>query len=367
MTALRAAREGSTQPRRPIRLLVVSDYSWAAGGSEQFVFELLTRATRLFECRMLTWQTGPPTPSRLAAQVTIQFGDVRAAWTAMDWADVMVVVTSFNVRMLARLALDHLGARESVAITVVQTSAHSDAEAAATDEQERWLSGLAARSHATVAVSGAVRAALINLLGDVEQVRRVEIVENAARLSTVSRRARERKRISFIGRPHAQKGWPVFVRLVHELAGGTLQFAANTVSVAPYYVPDGVEHTMLLGDADLVAFFDATDLLIAPYLHADGLPLALLEAINCGVPIIGFDSPAVAPLLRHHGQAVVAPTYAALRDAVCEWQADRLVLQAPVPGQVNGWDEQIGRLIHLIEQCDASPGRGNDATKSRYG
>jgi glycosyltransferase involved in cell wall biosynthesis len=135
-----------------------------------------------------------------------------------------------------------------------------------------------------------------------------------------------------------------------------MTFAANTVSVPLREPIEGVTLSALLSDDELVAFFERTDLLVVPYLHADGLPLAVLEALNCGVPIIGFDSPSVGPLLRRHGQMVIAPDYAALRSAVEEWHAGRLTVAPPRAGGVTPWAEAFTHYINIIEAVGAPPG-----------
>jgi glycosyltransferase involved in cell wall biosynthesis len=260
----------------------------------------------------------------------------------------ILVVTSFNLRLLARLVIDHLGTTKARVITVVQTSGHSAPRGGSAPQQDIWLADLLRQSKAVIPVSDSVRSALVNLVGDQSQLPPVEIVENGARLSISHPRPRGRRCVSFIGRPEPQKGWPLFVRLVDNLRDTEIRFAANTVSVGPELVPEGVDHSMLLDDEGLLAFFEATDLLVVPYLHGDGLPLAVAEAINCGVPVLGFDAPGVGSLLRRHGQLALPPDYDGLRDAVRAWSFGDLVLEPPVPGAVAGWDEQIGKILAIL-------------------
>lgn len=317
---------------------------------------LLARAANEFDCRLLTWDAETLLPAGFDAVTRARNGDVREAWGCLRWAELVVVVTSFNVRLLARLAEEYLRTQPTPALTVVQTSGHSLPDTAATAQQEGWLRGLMALSHTTVAVSEAVRSALTSLYDGQAAPPRTVVIENAARLRAPAGAMRQRARtnVSFIGRPYAQKGYPLFIRLVDDLAGSGLRFFANTVTMPPPFEHPGVKHSWLLDDDRLRGFFDTTDLLVAPYLHADGLPLALLEALNCGVPVLGFDSPAVAPLLRRFEQPVIAPDYAVLRNAVESWHSGGRTIRAPAPGLVPSWDEQYARYASLIRAAGRS-------------
>lgn len=342
-----------------MRLLVVSDYAWRTGGVEQFVDAFLGYASRLADCRLLTWDDPVRVPEGFDAVTSVVNGDVRGAWSCLHWADVVMVVTSFNVRLLARLAEEHLRTCHTPAVTVVQTSGHSYPGSSSTNIQEQWLRGLMEASYSTVAVSEAVRSTLERLFGPSRPTPPIVVIENAARLrATAARRGDRRVRVSFVGRPSEQKGFPLFIRLARELRGTKMDFAANTVSVEPAEHSEGVVYSHLLDDDEMLAFFSETDLLVAPYLHADGLPLALLEAINCGVTVLGFDSPAVAPLLRRHRQAVIPPTYAALRDTVMAWHRGDLTIAAPAPGQVASWDNQFVRYVDLLRAAERTGRRG---------
>lgn len=331
------------------RVLVISDYGWATGGTEEFVRALLEALRRPFATELVTWGSSV-TPIPTGVDVTrIDHGDVLRVWSAVARADVVLVVTSFNVRLLAKLTGDVLRHTRTPAITVVQTSAHSTPSAAAAPEQERWLKQLIALSRVVVGASVAVRDGVVELLGEERGHAPLVVIENGARLADRGSHRRDRDRVTFIGRPTDSKGYPSFLRVVDALAGSGLRFAANTVSIQPEREHAGVAYTRCLSDAQLVALFADTDLLLAPYWRADGLPLALLEALNCGVPIMGFDSPAVGPLLRAHAQHVVPCDSKRLIKDVRTWRAGRLDVPPPVAGSVASLAEQAGRYVRLVE------------------
>lgn len=330
------------------RVLVVSDYGWPTGGTEMFVNELLRAIRRRRTVELLTWASSHAPVPRGIEVTSVDNGDTLRVWSAVARADVLAVVTSFNVRLLARAAQEVLRHTRTPTITIVQTSAHSSPAAAAASHQAHWLGGLISRSEVVVGASDAVIAGLRGLVADRPGSPPLVPIENGARLVDHVKRQRRRRNVLFIGRPTDSKGYPVFLRLASELEAEDLRFFANTVSVAPEITAPNVCYSRCLGDEALLELFAATDLVVAPYWRADGLPLALLEAINCGVPVLGFDSPAVGPLLRRHGQLVVPCDARALIRATLEWHAGRLRVQAPRPGQVVGLLQQAERYVELI-------------------
>jgi glycosyltransferase involved in cell wall biosynthesis len=332
------------------RLVVVSDYAWSTGGIEEFVSVLVAHMSATHDCRVVSWSTDIKLPDSSAGLRVVDRGDVRGLWEELEAADALLVPTSFNVRLLARAAGEYLQERPMPTIVVVQTSGHSDADCSSARTQEKWLRELASGSSFVVAVSSDVQKALARIAEF--PMDRVVLIENAARLDRATPRLRERIRIAFIGRPHPQKGYHLFERLVGEFAGSGLEFAANTVSLAPPTVIPGVDHSFRLSDTELVDFFGSADLVLAPYLRADGLPLAILEALNCGVPVLGFGVPGLGELLQHHGQVVVEPTYGALVSAVREWQSGELSITEPQAGSVTSWGAQLCRYQALFSAME---------------
>ena len=310
--------------------------------------EFVEFASRQAECQLLTWRPTALVPGWFNGRIVVDCGDVRDAWEAMDSADVLFVHTSWNVRLLAVLALAYQRQAPKPTLTVVHTSAHSRPSSASVPAQESWLAELVARSTATVGVSAAVTERLRSLSLPLDERPRLLTIENGARLEIESPRLRSsRRQVAFIGRATPNKGFDLFVRLAQDLRSSPLTFAANTV-VPHDDDPEQVSLSWLLPDRELLAFFEAADLLVAPYLYGDGLPLAILDAVNCGVPILGFDSPGVGDLLRGHGLTVIAPSYEALLGAVEAWYAERLTIPAATPGSVRSLDECLNDYLRLL-------------------
>lgn len=330
------------------RVLVVSDYGWPTGGTEEFVNELLIAIRRRRAVELLTWVSSRAPVPRDIEVTSVDNGDMLQVWSAVARADVVAVVTSFNVRLLARATQEVLRHTATPTITIVQTSAHSSPAAAAARHQAHWLGGLIARSEVVVGASDAVIAGLRALVAHPPSLQPLVPIENGARLVDHAKRERRRHNVLFIGRPADSKGYPVFLRLASELDGEDLRFFANTVSVAPEVEAPNVQYSRCLSDEALLTLFATTDLVVAPYWRADGLPLALLEAINCGVPVVGFDSPAVGPLLRRYGQLVVPCDASELIRTIRAWHAGSVHVQPPRPGEVVSLRQQAERHADLI-------------------
>jgi len=343
------------QQLKSIRVLIVSDYAYLAGGIEQFVCQLIADVSSWAECRLLSWSSEILMPPGFPGLYPVECGDIRESWSLMDWATVLLVPTSFNVRILARLVTEYARRNPKPIVTVVHTSSHSDPGASSTQLQEEWLAELASRSTWIVAVAEEVADAVRSLPLMDDSVKRIVVIENAARLSAVRsvQRGENRHVVSFVGRPFLQKGFDLYARLARDLSGTGLKFMANTVGVP---IPEPIEDitvSTMLSDDELLSFFEQTDVLVAPYVYADGLPLALLEALNCGVPVIGFDSPGVGRLLRKYAQKVVAPNYVELRRAVEDWHSGRLHLTRPHPGSVPTWGDALAKYASIIRSIGA--------------
>ena len=338
--------------RDPIRVLIVSDYAYPAGGIEQFIRQLISALPVHVDCRLLSWSSDILVPTEFEDLTVVECGDIRQAWPLMDWASVLFVPTSFNVRMLTRLTTEYLSRNPKPTVAVVQTSSHSDPSAKSVEIQNEWLAELLNRCTRVVAVSNEVAEAIRDLPLMANSTKQIIVIENAARLSTAhltSPRVEKRKVVSFIGRPFSQKGFDLYVRLAHDLSQTGLKFVANTVGVPIPKPIKGMTVSTTLSDDELLKFFEQTDVLLVPYLYADGLPLAVLEALNCGVPVIGFDSPGVGHLLRRYAQKVIAPNYSQLRRAVEDWHDGRMSLISPSPGAVPSWADALARYISIIE------------------
>jgi glycosyltransferase involved in cell wall biosynthesis len=159
---------------------------------------------------------------------------------------------------------------------------------------------------------------------------RVSVVPNYVDtdlLSPAPSPARKRPRVGFLGRFERQKN-PL--ALIEAMAGldaelvaigeGSLREAMRTRAAelgVALTMPGNLPHRAL---AD---FFRGLDVFALPSLF-EGHPKALLEAMSCGAPVVGADSPGIRQVLRHGETGILAaPDPDSLRAALGGVLADR--------------------------------------------
>ena len=300
------------------------------------------------ECRAVSWTSEILRPTGFTAVLAPEHGDIRPVWEWCDWADVILVSTSWNVRLLARFASGYALASRKPLFTVVHTSAHSRPGAGSALAQESWLLELCSASTTVVGVSEWVSASIEDLAARSGVNFPIATIENGSRLDFPHQRCRGRERVLFVGRPETQKGFDLYLHLAEDPEFVGLDFHANTVSVPYARSQPTVQLRCLTTDEELRAQYESADVFLAPYRYADGSPLAILEALAAGLPIIGSSSPAVGGLLSRYGQHVVAPTYEAFRAALSDWQSGRLRIDTPDRSRVPRWDDQMQQYLDLL-------------------
>ncbi len=327
----------------------MSDYAWSTGGIEEFVSVLLTGLDReQYDCTLVTWQHSTPLTTDTTV-IALENGDVRPLHEVIRKTDYVIFVTSFNVRLLCRAALDALQGSNIKVITIIQTSTHSDPKASSISQQESWLDQIIQASDITVCVSDAVKVNVARILSQKSAESKIITIENGARLLDTQTYTRGRTRVSFIGRPTHAKGFDLFMRLVDDFGSTDIKFAANTVSIPPPVADPRVDWSWQMDKEKLKEFFASSDLLVVPYRSADGLPLAVLEAINCGMPIMALDSQAVTPLAHRYKQPVIKQDYASLKRALLKWHSGKLSWSAPVGGSVPSLSEQVDAYLDVMK------------------
>jgi glycosyltransferase involved in cell wall biosynthesis len=146
-------------------------------------------------------------------------------------------------------------------------------------------------------------------------------------LSPGPRASDGKKRIGFLGRFEHQKNPLALIEAVAGLdvelvmvGEGSLrhEMAATAARLgADLKMPGNTPHR------DLPAFFHGLDLFVLPSLF-EGHPKALLEAMSCGLAVIGADSPGIREVLRDGETGLLTATDApSIRAAIIRVLADR--------------------------------------------
>lgn len=340
------------------KVLIISDYAYPAGGIEVFIDELIKTTKEVINYRVLTWQPSEDTQKRVEISVThrINCGDVAQSWKELEWADLLFFQTSWNVRLLGLLVRDFRKNYNKPLVTVVHTTSNSNTNSGASKFQQILLREIILISSRVVGVSQDVLDSLRSLETDGFESDKFHRIENASRFHPISNKIKERKCVSFIGRPMHSKGIDVFLDLAARLEDTDIIFRVNTVSMPPSEeitkkARNIAEYKWLLSDDEMRDFYDSTDLLIIPYRNSNGLPLTILEALACGVPIIGSESPGVTEILHRHNQLVLKPeSISELVSAVRSWHKGSISIKMPETLSISTWKEQAMEYVKLFEE-----------------
>ncbi|HEV7494070.1 glycosyltransferase family 4 protein [Baekduia sp.] len=137
-----------------------------------------------------------------------------------------------------------------------------------------------------------------------------------------ARRPRTLPRILFVGGRFADKGGDDLLAALGDDLGTTVELDAVTpADVAPR--PGLRVHRLGPGDPELMDLRQQADLLVLPS-GADAVPWAVLEAMACGVPVVGSTVGAIGDLVGDEaGVLVNFGDRAALREAVLGLLADQ--------------------------------------------
>lgn len=288
------------------------------------------------------------------AVVLVEAGDIRDAVEELERGDLVFLQTSWNVRLLALFTAEYCGGRAKPLVTAIHTSSHSKPEAASRPLQHGWLAKTIAASSRVVCVSEAVAESLAELAEVAGAA--VTVIPNASRFRASGERGVGPRRIvSYIGRPTAAKGIADFVALAKMLSDTDLRFRCNTVDsdtgdqLQP--LPSNFELCYGLSDDEMEAFFAETNVVVATYRHSEGLPLAIVEALSLGIPVIGYDSPGLGQLLRDHGQFMTEiGDIAALAVALRAWDSGCFEFPLPAGPPSQGWRTAVDQYLAVFAE-----------------
>lgn len=132
---------------------------------------------------------------------------------------------------------------------------------------------------------------------------------------------REPGRVTFVGRLDDQKNLPALIEAVSGLAGTTLAIIGDGPRRAQLeaHARQSGANVAFLGmrpHGELPGFLNRSAVFVLPSRY-EGHPKALLEAMACGIPVIGTRVPGIQELLRHRETGYLCGESAGeLRDAL---------------------------------------------------
>jgi glycosyltransferase involved in cell wall biosynthesis len=238
-------------------------------------------------------------------------------------------------------------------VTVVHTTSHSNPESVARPAQEKWLIEILSGSARVICVSHDVRRALEHLAPDL----RLEVIGNASRFrpSDRSGSVADRKVLSYIGRTGHAKGVDDFFRIARSLADTELKFLCNglypDILELSESAPENVEICHSLDAEGMLRLYCRSHAIIATYRSSEGLPLALLEALSLGVPVLGYGSPGVMELLDGHDQ-FVAPIgdHQAIVRRIRAWLGGEADFTRPQAEIVPHWSRTAPEYLRVFRE-----------------
>jgi len=313
------------------KILIVTDYSYPAGGIEVFLDEIIQNSNSFkFEYKILTWQPSSGTAPRATTVDTIRIecGQMEAAMDCLDWSDLVFYQASWNIRAFSIILLELIQLKNKPLVSVFHTSESSSEVCKHTKEMTFIVSKIVNKSDSLIAVSDTVALSLKKEFPS--DCDKLIVIPNAPRFADVKSR-KGKSNIGFIGRPFFAKGYDIMQEVMMNLEAFDFNFLINTVSLpAPNgteFDKNGVEYSFLLSDEELKKWYQQIDLLVVPYRKADGLSLAVLEAISCGVDVISTPSKSLKDLIGEtHNNLIQSFCAREISQSILAWRAGDLDL-----------------------------------------
>jgi glycosyltransferase involved in cell wall biosynthesis len=130
----------------------------------------------------------------------------------------------------------------------------------------------------------------------------------------------DKRRLLFVGRFDRQKGVDILIDALRELRDSTFAYLVGSAVLndgATLNLPDNVRATGWLSAADLTAYYETADVLVAPS-RWEGFGLTAVEAMRAGLPVIATRVGGLAEVVEHGatGLLVEPNSSAALASAI---------------------------------------------------
>jgi glycosyltransferase involved in cell wall biosynthesis len=144
-------------------------------------------------------------------------------------------------------------------------------------------------------------------------------------------------------------------RLVFLVVGEGPDFAEVKARIEQLGIRSNFRLTGFVSDEDLPLYYNAADFFVLPSKSGEGLPLVVLEAMACGLPVVATKVGGVSEvMMEDYGKIVPPDNPDALAEAVLEFSHRELSalkngLRAMIE-QKFSWDKNVEKLVVIYEE-----------------
>ncbi|MEM3640986.1 MAG: glycosyltransferase family 4 protein [Candidatus Bathyarchaeia archaeon] len=144
-------------------------------------------------------------------------------------------------------------------------------------------------------------------------------------------------------------------KLLFLVAGGGPDFERISLKIREFKLEKNFKLLGFVSDELLPLYYNASDVFVLPSKSGEGMPLVLLEAMACGLPIIATNVGGVPEIVNKNcGKIVPSDDATALAEAVLEFSysdASSIIGEIrKIVEQRYSWEENVERLIEIYEE-----------------
>ncbi len=144
-------------------------------------------------------------------------------------------------------------------------------------------------------------------------------------------------------------------KLLFLVAGGGPDFERISLKIREFRLENNFKLLGFVSDELLPLYYNASDIFVLPSKSGEGMPLVLLEAMACGLPIIATNVGGVPEVVNENcGKIVPSDDAAALAEAVLEFSYNN---ESTTTGEIRkiveqkySWGKNVKKLIEIYEE-----------------
>lgn len=144
-------------------------------------------------------------------------------------------------------------------------------------------------------------------------------------------------------------------KMLFLVVGSGPDFEKINMKIREFKLENNFRLLGFISDDYLPLYYSASDIFVLPSKSGEGLPLVLLEAMACGLPVIATDVGGIPEIVdKYCGRIVPLNNAVALAEAILEFSCADLsslgIKIRNVAKQKYNWDINVKRLIEIYEE-----------------